>query len=217
MLFADRLHALREGRVSFDEFWRATRNLWRFMAARLLRARNPGIGVGQEDVEQEMVLECWRVVPRWDPARGVPIDRYVIFNASAKASHWLDAQREACQGARLADNPTRAPRLGSLDTIEREVGGTSALERGRDREPSPEAVVDAIRFVFPRHATVAERVVVEALIATRNARAAALAIYNFYPYRIAFELGSEQAAARLVRRVAQRLCDEPAFVGSLEE
>ena len=216
MLFADRLIALRDGRVSFADFWRATRNLWVYMSARLLRVRDPGIGVQLEDVEQEMLLECWRVLPRWDSARGVPIDRYVLFNASARATKWLDAQREACQGARLADNPTRAPRLGRLDTFEREPGSMAVMERPSPG-PSPEAVMDAVRFVLPRHATAAERVVVEALVSTRSGLAAALAIYDYYPYRIAFELGSEQAAARLVRRVAERLLNEPALFESLED
>jgi len=218
LLFAERLHALRDGRVSFADFWHATRNLWRFMSARLLRMRDPGIGVSEEDVEQEMILECWRIVGKWDPERGVPIDRYVLFGSSARASKWLDAQREANhQGARLAGNPTRAPRLGRADTIERVPGGMDAYERSADKEVSSEALLDARRLVLPRHTTAAERVVVEALIATRNARAAALMIYNHYPFRIAYELGSEQAAVRLVRRVALRLCDERALVGSTEE
>ena len=62
MTFAGRLLALREGRVSFADFYAATRSLWFYMGGRLLRARNPGLGVGEEDVAQEMVLECWRCV-----------------------------------------------------------------------------------------------------------------------------------------------------------
>lgn len=213
MLFAERLHALRDGRLPFADFYRATRNLWLYMGGRLLRQRNPGIGVDVEDVAQEMVVAAWRILPRWDPARGVGIDRYVIFNANSSAAHWLDAQREACQGGRLADNPNRAPRLGGTDTVEREAwAGTIAAW-----QPDAEELVDTSRLVLPRRLSRLDRLVVEGVIATGSLEATALYIYNHYPYRIALELGSEQAAARLVRRTAARLCDEPAFIRLLEE
>ena len=222
MLFAARLHALREGRIAFVEFYGATRNLWRYMGQRLLRQRNPGIGVGEEDVAQELVVAAWRAIPRWDPSRGVGIDRYVMFNACTQASHWLDSQREACQGARLRDNPNRCPVLGRQTTLEWEMSGAdanAALSRSAFHGSAPTQVdgADAARIVLPRWATGEDRVVVEALVQTRSPTAAALLIYNHYPYRIAFELGNENAAARLVRRVATRLCGEPAFIRSLEE
>jgi hypothetical protein len=227
MLFADRLIALREGRISFVDFYNATRNLWSFMSGRLLRNRNPGIGVGEEDVQQEMIVEAWRCVATWDSTRGVPIDRYVIFNANAKASHWLDAQREASQGGKLSENPTRAPKLGvrgSIGTEDTEESfKTSELQAWFEestRTSLSDGDVAARLMDLDRKLDVlsrADRIVVEALCMTRNAQAAALYIYNHYPLRIAFELGSEQAATRLVRRVAQRLCDEPALLMLLEE
>ena len=212
MTFAGRLLALREGRVSFADFYAATRSLWFYMGGRLLRARNPGIGVGEEDVAQEMVLECWRCVGRWDPERGTTIDGYVLFNSCARAKKWLDAQREACQGSALASNPTRAPRLGASDTVEREpwvVGQSSRCDA--------DAALDRSRLVLPKGLSPLERLVVRALIETRDGHAAALLLYGHYPTRLALELGSEQAAARLVRRVAARLCDEPALFKQLED
>ena len=213
MTFAGRLLALREGRMSFADFYAATRSLWGYMAARLLRARNPGIGVGEEDVAQELVLECWRCVGRWDPSRGPTIDGYVLFNSCARAKKWLDAQREVCQGSALAKNPTRAPRLGSADTVEREAWAASRSCGARSGEDE----LDRRRVVLPKGLTRVERVVVRALIETRDGNAAALLIYGHYPTRLALELGSEQAAARLVRRVAARLCDEPALFNQLED
>lgn len=211
MRFEERLMALREGKVSFASVYNQTRNLWVYMADKLLVVRNPGIGVGREDVVQELLVGAWRAVGKWDPTRGVAIDRYVIFNSNANAAHWLDHQREASCGGKLSRNPTRAPMLGSRV----DIGDSEVFARKMD--PKLDNLLDVQSFLERVSLSVVERIVVEALCSTQSPRAAALQIYNHYPHRIRLELGCERAAVRLVQRVAARLCEHPALLSLLEE
>lgn len=216
MPIVDRLISLREGAISFREFLRDTRNLWRYLAVKLLSAHNPGLGVGEDDVEQELLIGVWVFVGKWDPTRGVEIDRYVIFNASDKAKKWLDKQREAGGEG----NRTRAPVLGQSDSIELEMATRKEGSLGATIQQRL-ALADVARYrIQPCSVELkrclhnlkdAKRVVVDAMLETGNPYAAALYIYNHYPYRIRFELGSEQAAFRFVRRIVSRLCDDPAL------
>ncbi len=196
MKLAGNLMLLRDGAITFDEFERRTRPLWHYMSARLVRVQLRGfrvLGVGEEDVRQEMLLAAWVFTGKWDPRYGVEIDRYVIFNANDKAKKWLLSQ------AKRRDGKIRAPKLGERNTIEQEPAFN------RMRGVVEQRVSEGFDLSELPHK---ERVVVEALIATRNAHAAALYIYNHYPSRLEFKLGCEQASLRMVRAVAERLCND---------
>lgn len=202
MSLSDQLERLRSGECTFAEFASGTRNLWKYMAARLLRSRDPGIGVDAADVEQEMLVAAWLFVGRWEDGRGAPIDKYVLFNSCDKAKKWLDGQREATSDGRT----TRAPKLGRAASAE--------MDR---RLASSEAGDPVEAGEFLAKLSVDDRVVVKALLETGNASAAALHLYNHYPHRIRFRLGCEQAALRLVKKVVVRLCADPALWVEEEE
>ena len=191
-----RLMRLRRGRITFSQFAADTSKLWRVLAARLLNRWRPGHGVDEVDVEQELLVHAWLFVGRWDPQRGVRLDRYVLFNSIDKARKWLDRQR-----GRSKQGVSRDPTLGVFDSVERDnplsyLIDIEELIYGADRA---QRLLDSLDE--------RQRIVAEALLTTRSAEAAALRIYEDAERRRELRLGSEQAARRMVRRVAKDVLD----------
>lgn len=89
------LMGVRTGAVPFTQFARATRQRWQMMARWLYRRWPLPGSVEREDIEQELMFWAWHFVGKWDPNRGVAIDRYVVWNAMDKAKKWLHVQRGA--------------------------------------------------------------------------------------------------------------------------
>jgi hypothetical protein len=81
-----RLAALREGLLTFPEFVEQTCTTWENLAGYFYR-RWPGqSAVDGEDLYQEILIATWAAVKRWDPERGVPIDKYVWYQAGVAAT-----------------------------------------------------------------------------------------------------------------------------------
>lgn len=89
------LEALRDGRVSFDAFFAQTVPEWRRLAKYLLARWPVPDAVDVEDVVQELAVAAWQFVGRYDPERGTPLQRYVVYNAVDKAKKWMHQQRAA--------------------------------------------------------------------------------------------------------------------------
>lgn len=89
------LEGLRAGSISFAEFARESAPVWERFGRYLMRRWKAPLGVELYDVQQELLLAGWQAIPKWDPNRGVPIDRFVIFQAIDKAKKWLHRQRNA--------------------------------------------------------------------------------------------------------------------------
>jgi hypothetical protein len=87
------LMALRDGRITFDAFAQQTSTRWRYLAEQLLRRWRAPAAVEVADLQQELLIGAWAVLPRWQPARGTSVERYVIFNAMSQAKRWLHVQR----------------------------------------------------------------------------------------------------------------------------
>lgn len=83
------------GEVSFDRFARSTHKTWLALAVHLLGRWKASPAVAPEDMQQELLIACWRCIPRFDPARGVSLEKFVIYNAVDKAKKWLHKQRNA--------------------------------------------------------------------------------------------------------------------------
>lgn len=86
---------VRNGGASFNAFVLATRPTWHRYAQYLARRWRGPVGVGLEDLEQEMLLAAWRAIATWDPTRQKPIHEYVVYMAIDKAKKWLHKQRNA--------------------------------------------------------------------------------------------------------------------------
>jgi DNA-directed RNA polymerase specialized sigma24 family protein len=91
------LERLYRGEISFDTFARLTQQDWNRLATRIYNnwRRKLPRGVELIDVRQEMLVAAWRTIPNYDPARGVSLRSFVVFNACAKALRWLHEQRNA--------------------------------------------------------------------------------------------------------------------------
>ena len=96
---AEELARLREKEITFRAFYSRTREDWQRMAAALYRHWKLPPTVTQDDVEQEMLLAAWNVLPRWDPALA-PLDSFVVYAAHDKALKWIHKQRGCNQHTR---------------------------------------------------------------------------------------------------------------------
>lgn len=93
--FGDALARAYDGRISFNELERLIRpNLHRLARYQLSRWKVPP-GVEEADVVQEMRVAAWDAVARWDPKRGVGIERFVLYQVTDRSKKWLHRQRNA--------------------------------------------------------------------------------------------------------------------------
>lgn len=82
------------GDLTFDEFARATHKTWVAFSVHLLGRWKASPAVAPEDLQQELLVACWRCVPKWDPARSALL-KFVVYNCMDKAKKWLHKQRNA--------------------------------------------------------------------------------------------------------------------------
>jgi DNA-directed RNA polymerase specialized sigma24 family protein len=93
--FRDALLDLRSGAAAPAEFVARTQDVFARFARYLMRRWKTPSAVDQEDVEQELRLAAWAALWKWDPERGVPIDRFITFQCLDKAKKWMHRQRNA--------------------------------------------------------------------------------------------------------------------------
>jgi DNA-directed RNA polymerase specialized sigma24 family protein len=103
--FVEYVRARYEGRIKIDEFLRLSKPVLEAVATKLLRRWRVPTAVALDDVVQELMVGCCRAFNRYEPARGTPIERYVMYNACDKAKKWIHHQR----GARLHGNSDAHP------------------------------------------------------------------------------------------------------------
>lgn len=179
------LEPLRMGAETFDQFARRTRPEWEALARYCCRRVAPSHLLALDDVVQELMIECWRAVGKWDPARG-PLDRYCIFGAVARVTRKLRGRRDI---------------RGYTDALSDRLGRRGELpEEQRGRELTPEDLL-VIRQAFWRNAT--EQVFVRAVAELGSARRAAEHVYR--RPRLKRSLGvSSWADVRREARAARR-------------
>lgn len=83
------------GEISFNQFARLTHKTWHSLAQHLLNRWKASPAVSPDDLQQELLLACWRCIPKFDPARKVSLVRFVVYNCCDKAKKWLHKQRNA--------------------------------------------------------------------------------------------------------------------------
>lgn len=88
------LSSLRDGSITFGAY--AGKDEVRKMIAswaRYLMRRWPAPTVDPEDLEQEIAIAIWRILPKWDETRGTPLLKFVRFNVLSEAKRLLHRER----------------------------------------------------------------------------------------------------------------------------
>lgn len=209
------LRRVRDEEIGFGDFVAGTRTEFRRMALHLMRRWKTPEWLVVEDVEQELYLGAWRFVPRFDPAKGKSLARYVVFNAMSEAKREMHRAR----GVTIHGNPDR--RVSRFEVpvshLGAEEGDGEALTEVLLAE-SPEAEDAMIATQRVRRsatealwacATPRERTAVLAIREAGSLDKAGLVLYDDVDLRIANRLGSEEQAERFIQKhagaVAQRI------------
>lgn len=206
MSFSSSLHALREGEVSFPRFAADTAVVWQRFARYLSRRWKPPAGVDEGDLAQELLVAGWAAVDRWDPERGVSIERYVTFQAIDKAKKWLHRQRNAYR--RDDSSASRAPiPFSSLARDDEDQDDVAA--RLAWHHPDADAGLDAadfaaeLRAAFASHHPALEwrhRVALDVVAdCAGDVDAAVARILSDPELSLALRVGSDEAASAIVR------------------
>lgn len=181
------------GAQSFDEFARETSKDWERLAAYLMKRWRVPAGVGREDVKQELLLHAWRYIPRWNPERGMPLERYVLFSAISRTKRWMHQQRRA-RGCR--DESRHELTFAELGI----KGDWRSVEAGQ--EAVVERELELSRLVV-ECGSLRERILVTAFWHKGNAAAAAAAVYAEPELRLACRFDSRRDAVRHAKRAAE--------------
>jgi RNA polymerase sigma-B factor len=167
---------------------------------RAIARRYVGRGFGFEDVCQSGYLGLIQAVDRFDPSRGVPLERYAARMVEGEIMHLF----------RDRGWSVRVPR--SLQELSRRVGPVSVgLAQRLGREPSNAELAEALE-VDPGFAGVEDRDVVERGLRRLPARERRLLELRFRgeltQSEIAAELGiSQMHVSRLLRGALSKLRD----------
>lgn len=196
------LQALRGGAMTFVQFERATRLEWYRLAAYLLRRWQAPAAAGLDDLVQEMLLEAWRVVGRYDPRRGVRLDKYVTWNAVNVAKKWLHRQRRAYK---LDDrSPSRHPLcLSSLDEdAPRRLEPVADCDVEEEADRTRQIAVALSRLTDELDRELFLRLVDARGDLDRAARAVSESAEARWMWRVEDEAGARRAIRRVLRRAA---------------
>lgn len=214
------LALVRDGRIGYADFTRATRSDFGRLAASLIRRWRPPEWLGEDDVVQEMHVAAWPRIWKWDPDRGPSLSRYVVFGAMDAAKYAVHVARGAMLHGSRDCNPSRNLEC-PLSSFEVEQGDSVRL-RGDveaamvDDGPTVEAMLmfaedrrTATTEAIEVCATTEEEIVVRAIIDYGDVDMAAADIYETVGLRSGLNLKSTIGARRRVlevgRVVAERL------------
>lgn len=205
--FAADLLALREGTLDFDRFGATHRERFRRWAAYFFE-RWPQRALDLEDLVQEALIEAWRSVDAYDPARGVTIDRFVEYRVGSRLR--TELQRvlgwpKKSRGTKpVRPVSTSAPSVGRLVDAESALG-PSAFE------------LEVLRQVTARIADPLTREVAIGVGLGMPVRVLASYLYDDPERRILYRFDSIEHATRRVRTAARAAARHPAVVSSRED
>lgn len=200
--------------ITFGAFIHATRTEFARLAQALIRRWNPPAWVTTEDVVQDLHFGAWTTLfgkKPFNPARGVKLSRYVVFNAMSYAKRALHKARGAKLSGSADRNPSHIEKpLSAFGT--RGDEGDLLLERLLDAEPAAEQIMimaetreEAIDRALRACTCAHERVAIIAIEQGGDVDGAGRVLYDDFPTRIALRLGSEEHAARYVSRAAHEV------------
>ena len=201
------LALLRAGAIDFADFARRTHAHWDRMAAALMRRWPLPAGVERTDVVQELLLAAWDLVPRWDPERGPTLLHFVAWNASVRAKKWLHKQRNA----KRRDDRSPSRHALAFGSFVGEDDDPERWDRMLQEAYDAERLLEWREGLVERVASALTGIDAQVLLLLADARgdldAAAAALYSEPRVRLALRLGNEDAARRVVRRVARTVTD----------
>lgn len=204
------LMLVRDGRIDFGEFVAGTRNEFRAMACHLMRRWTPPEWFTLDDIEQELYLGAWKYVPKFDPSRGVALDRYIVFNAMSCAKTQLHKAR----GVTISGSPDKkasnveTPLTFFGDDGEGEALMTSILSENAKAEAElidDEERKRAVAVALQACESSKERYTVLAIREAGSLDAAGRLLYDDIDHRITLRLASEEHADRFVLRHARAI------------
>lgn len=102
------LERLYEGDITFSAFVHETRSDWRSLSQHLYGRYITPCGVTRDDVEQEMLMEAWLAIDKWDPHKGMALHKFVVWRAITSARRFINVQRNSPR--RCSRAPGRFPR-----------------------------------------------------------------------------------------------------------
>lgn len=188
------IEPLLAGRETFAQFERRTRKDWRRVAEYLLTRYAVPRAVEVEDIVQELLLNAWREVPKFDPSRSSDPGAFVLFRAISRTKRWMHSQRRA--------RTCRAP-------SNHDVSFSEAFER------EPEIEVEGKQEATTEHElvlgrllkgcrTVAESICLVAVWRIGDAEAAAIELYRDVDTRLQCRFDGKQDARRASRRALRK-------------
>ena len=198
------LDGFRTGALTFAEFARESAPVWERFGRYLMRRWKAPLGVELYDVQQELLIAGWQAIDKWDPNRGVPIDRFVIFQAIDKAKKWLHRQRNARRRDDKA--PGRFPAgftyLGceTAEDVDRMAWKHADIEETlieREEEIRLSGELDRVAKALPPRERECLRLVAEC---GGDAASAVHLIVSDPGRRLALRVGNDAAASAIVRR-----------------
>ena len=197
----------RAGEIDFAQFVSGTRTEFHAMACYLMRRWKTPEWFTVEDVEQELYLEAWRFIWKFDPTLGVSFSRYIIWNAMAAAkremhrargvsTHGSPDKRASCFEANLSSFGLDGEGEALMATLLAEPA------RAEDELAQIEATRHAATEALRACTTAKERTAVLAIREAGSVDGAWRVLYDDIDHRIALRLGSEEIADRFVRKHA---------------
>ncbi len=200
--------------ITFAAFVDATRVEFTRMAKHLLRRWIPPAWMVPEDLIQELYLGAWLTLfgtHPFDPARGIPLAKYIMWNAMSHAKRALHKARGAKLSGSADRNPSHIEKPLSSFGHDAEAGD-HILDQLISDEPLAEQIMimaesreEAVDKAMRACSTARERVAIIALEQGGDVDAAGRVLYDDFDTRIALRLGSEDHATRYVTRAATRV------------
>lgn len=201
---ATELAHLRARRITFTQFYRATKEDWSCMATTLHKHWQLPPTVTVDDVEQELLLGGWMAVlgpkkGRWAPGRGMTLEGYVVWTAHSRTTKWIHKQRGCEQHRRKGPSQY----AWCISAIARDADvGQRILENHADGRASSEDKVDygdILRAIPTIATTEAGKVGLQHFIASGgDIEAAAKTWHANKDHRQLFELGRTPERAKKI-------------------
>ena len=194
------MERLRGGEVGFDAFARNTAEDWWLLSCWLARRWPTPSAVAPEDVQQELLIECWQSVPLWLPDGGQPLKKWVVYRSVSSAKGWLHKQRNAYRRRDTSPSRHELP-FSSLTDGETDVVGFWAV-----REPTQERDLElreSMRNAVARCRTDRDHYCVVAIIEARGDIDGAVEwLYSDVDVRRRCQFGNRADARRAIWRTA---------------
>jgi hypothetical protein len=206
------LARVRAGTDTFDAFVRENGAELLKMAKYVHRRWGMPQWCDERDLCQEIAIGCWEFVWRWEPHRGVTLERYVTFNAIDRAKKKAHKARGANLHGSAGRNPSQFDLPSSALHRDRQEGERSAEwfdEFACSLAEQEQAVERGESFArAARDLLECERRILAHLRAAGSLAKAAEQVWADPEARKGARIASRRQAARAVVRVAAKVAED---------